>query len=87
MVSPTRGFNRYPDVDTRSLCACRSESHRGSAEAGRDNLLPAEPIDRELVREVWDELRAALERHLAAVTLEDLCQRKRTQIGEVMYYI
>jgi Rrf2 family transcriptional regulator, cysteine metabolism repressor len=57
------------------------------AEAGRDNIAPAEPIDRELVREVWDELRAAVERHLAAVTLEDLCQRKRVQIGEVMYYI
>jgi Rrf2 family protein len=57
------------------------------AEAGRDNLVPGEPIDRELVREVWEELRAALERHLAAVTLDDLCQRKRTLIGEVMYYI
>jgi Rrf2 family protein len=57
------------------------------AEAGRDNLAPAEPIDRELVREVWEELRAALESHLAAITLDDLCQRKRAQIGEVMYYI
>ena len=57
------------------------------AEAGRDNLAPAEPLDREIVRGVWDELRAALERHLGGVTLDDLCQRKRQMSGEVMYYI
>ena len=56
-------------------------------EAGRDSLVPSEPLDRELVREVWDELRASLERYLAAVTLDDLAQRKRAQTGEMMYHI
>jgi Rrf2 family transcriptional regulator, cysteine metabolism repressor len=57
------------------------------AEAGRDSLVPAEPLDRELVRDVWDELRASLKRYLAGVTLDDLCQRKRAQVGEMMYHI
>lgn len=56
-------------------------------ETGRDSESPAEPLDRELVREVWDETRALIERHLASVTLEDLWQRKRQRLGEVMYYI
>ncbi len=57
------------------------------ADAGRDGLAPAEPVDRELVREVWCGLREVIERYLASITLEDLCQRKRQRIGEVMYYI
>ena len=56
-------------------------------DAGRDSLAPAEPIDRELLRDVWDALRDALERYLRDITLDDLCQRKRTRSGEVMYYI
>src|SRR5689334_25212104 len=58
-----------------------------AAEAGRDGQTPVEPADRELIREVWCELRGALERYLAGITLEDLCQRKRLRVGEVMYYI
>ena len=57
------------------------------AETGRDGLPPADPVDRELVREVWCGLREGIERYLAGITLEDLCQRKRQRIGEVMYYI
>jgi len=57
------------------------------ADSGRDNLVPAEPLDRELVRDIWDQLRAVLEHHLGGVTLDDLCQRKRHMTGEVMYYI
>jgi Rrf2 family protein len=56
-------------------------------DAGRDSPTPAEPIDRELLRDVWDALRAALERYLGDITLDDLCQRKRARSGEVMYYI
>src|SRR5262249_26330041 len=56
-------------------------------DAGRDNLTSAEPADRELIREIWDELRAALERRLADISLDDLIQRKRERAGEVMYYI
>ena len=56
-------------------------------ESGRDGHVPAEPIDGELVREVWGGMRDVLERYLAAITLDDLWQRKRQRSGEVMYYI
>ena len=56
-------------------------------DAGRDSQAPAEPLDRELLRDVWDTLRDAMERHLRDITLDDLCQRKRARSGEVMYYI
>jgi Rrf2 family cysteine metabolism transcriptional repressor len=57
------------------------------ADAGRDTLISAEPVDRELIRDLWDDLRAVLEQRLASTTLEDLVQRKRERAGEVMYYI
>lgn len=57
------------------------------ADPGRDTLTPADSIDRELTRDVWEELRAVLERYLASVTLDDLVQRKRQILGEIMYYI
>ena len=57
------------------------------SDSGRDNVSSSEPIDRELIREVWDELRALLEQRLASVTIEDLVQRKRERSGEMMYYI
>jgi Rrf2 family protein len=56
-------------------------------DSGRDSLAPAEPLDRELLRDVWEALRVALERYLHDITLVDLCQRKRARSGEVMYYI
>jgi DNA-binding IscR family transcriptional regulator len=40
-----------------------------------------------LIRDVWDELRAVLQRYLASVTLDDLVQRKQQILGEIMYYI
>ncbi|HEX5690479.1 MAG TPA: Rrf2 family transcriptional regulator [Roseiflexaceae bacterium] len=55
--------------------------------AGGDSLTPGEPLDRELMRDIWDTLRATIERHLSSITLDDLCQRKRARVGEVMYYI
>lgn len=57
------------------------------SEAGRDGVPPAEPIDRDLVRDVWAGARDTIEAYLRGVTLDDLCQRKRRKIGEVMYYI
>ncbi|WP_298403547.1 Rrf2 family transcriptional regulator [uncultured Chloroflexus sp.] len=57
------------------------------AESGRDDLQPTEPFDRSLIDEVWSELRAAIEQRLASMTLDDLCQRKRSHDGAVMYYI
>jgi Rrf2 family protein len=57
------------------------------ADAGRDGLPPSEPLDRDVVRGVWDGARAALESYLRGITLDDLCQSKRQKSGEVMYYI
>lgn len=44
-------------------------------------------IDREIVREIWCQMRELLQQQLGALTLEDLCQRKRERTGMVMYYI
>jgi Rrf2 family transcriptional regulator, cysteine metabolism repressor len=57
------------------------------SDAGRDNVTPTESIDRELIRAVWGELRAVVERYLASVTLDDLVKHKRQISGEIMYYI
>ena len=57
------------------------------ADAGRDTLASAEPTDRDVIRQLWDELRTVLEQRLASITIEDLVQRKRERAGEVMYYI
>lgn len=57
------------------------------AEATRDDLVATQPDDSLIVDRVWDELRAQIEQILARTTLEDLCQRKREQSGDVMYYI
>ncbi len=57
------------------------------AESGRDDLQPSDLADRELIDEVWQELRATIERRLATITLDDLCQRKRSRNDAMMYYI
>jgi Rrf2 family protein len=57
------------------------------ADAGRESMAAAEPIDRDVVRDVWDGARSTLEAYLRGITLDDLCQAKRRKSGEVMYYI
>jgi Rrf2 family protein len=57
------------------------------ADGGREIGDAAEPIDLDLIREIWTGARDALERYLGNLTLEDLTQRKRRRVGEVMYYI
>jgi Rrf2 family transcriptional regulator, cysteine metabolism repressor len=37
--------------------------------------------------DVWNGLRDAVESYLAAITLDDLAQRKRERDGQTMYYI
>jgi Rrf2 family transcriptional regulator, cysteine metabolism repressor len=56
-------------------------------DTGRDSIKPLEPVDREVIREVWLGARGALEGYLAGLTLDDLLQRKRSHSGEVMYHI
>lgn len=57
------------------------------SEPGRDDIPPRVPEDHALVDELWGELRLRLEQTLAAISLEDLCQRKRERSGNTMYYI
>jgi Rrf2 family protein len=57
------------------------------SEPTREDLVPTAPEDHELVDETWAALRARLEQILSAITLDDLCQRKRQRSGGVMYYI
>ncbi len=53
----------------------------------RDDLLPTQPDDREVMDQIWLELRETLEKALRTITLEDLCQRKNQRAGNLMYYI
>ena len=52
-----------------------------------DSIQPTDPVDRDLLRDVWCETRDVLQRYLGGLTLEDLCQRKRQRTDAVMYYI
>lgn len=53
----------------------------------RDDLAPTQPEDHDLVDELWASLRDQIGKVLGAITLDDLCQRKRQRSGDVMYYI
>lgn len=55
-------------------------------EAGAENPT-TDPFDRDIIREIWDDLRSTIQEHLGATNLDDLRQRKRSREGEVMYYI
>jgi Rrf2 family cysteine metabolism transcriptional repressor len=56
-------------------------------DSGRDALTPADPIDREVVREVWVGARVTVESYFNELTLDELLQRKRRHSGDLMYYI
>lgn len=56
-------------------------------EPTREGLTSTVPEDLVLVNEVWVELRDRLKAILAAITLDDICQRKRQYAEPVMYYI
>ena len=47
----------------------------------------AQALDLNIIREVWAGARDAIESYFGGITLEDLAQRKRRRVGEVMYYI
>jgi Rrf2 family protein len=58
-----------------------------TGETVRDEHRPSPLEDHDLVDELWSELREQVEELLAAITLDELCQRKRQRAGNIMYYI
>jgi Rrf2 family transcriptional regulator, cysteine metabolism repressor len=58
-----------------------------ASEGPREHHSAAVPEDQELIDAVWDELRDRVDGLLGKITLEELCQRKRSREGQVMYYI
>ncbi|MEI8167256.1 MAG: Rrf2 family transcriptional regulator, partial [Chloroflexales bacterium] len=54
-----------------------------TGETARDDLHPTVPEDHDLVDEFWCELRGRIEGLLDAISLDDLCQRKRQRDGNV----
>lgn len=78
---------RRPDAITLLEVLNALEGPLLPADHARDDLMPTQPEDHDLVDELWGELREQIARVLAGVTLDDLCQRKRQRSGDVMYYI
>ena len=46
-----------------------------------------EPIEAEVLREVWREVEATIGHILESITLDDLCQRKLARERQIMYHI
>jgi Rrf2 family protein len=78
---------RSPDQITVLEAIVALEGPLVPIDSGREGVEPTDPVDRALVHEVWNDMRATIEAHLGAITLDELCQRKRKRVGEVMYYI
>ena len=78
---------RAPDSITLLEALTSLEGPLLPNEPTRDDLNPSVPEDHALVDEIWATLRERVEAIFAAMTLDDLCQRKRQRSGGVMYYI
>ncbi|NJM05964.1 Rrf2 family transcriptional regulator [Candidatus Gracilibacteria bacterium] len=78
---------RSPDQITLLEILTVLEGQFIASDSGRDDLRPLQLDDSEIINNVWNDIRTTLEDRLRAVTLEDLCQRKRQREGSVMYYI
>ncbi len=78
---------RAPDTITLLEVLTSLEGPLLPNEPTRDDLNPSVPEDHALVDELWATLRERVEAIFAAMTLDDLCQRKRQRSGGVMYYI
>jgi Rrf2 family protein len=48
---------------------------------------PGEPLEAEVLREVWRDVEAAIGEVLESITLDALCQRKLARERQIMYYI
>lgn len=46
-----------------------------------------QPLEAEILAEVWRQLEATISELLESITLEDLCQRKLAREAQIMYYI
>jgi DNA-binding IscR family transcriptional regulator len=46
-----------------------------------------EPLEAEILRDVWHQVEATIGQVLESITLDDLCQRKLAHEQIVMYYI
>jgi len=78
---------RRPDTITMLDVLSALEGPLLPADHSRDDLEPSQPEDHELVDDLWGELRSEIGKVFSAITLDDLCQRKRQRSGDVMYYI
>jgi DNA-binding IscR family transcriptional regulator len=78
---------RRPDAITLLDALVVLEGPLLPSEPSREDLSPTQPDDYALIDIVWEELRGRIEQILVETTLDDLCQRKRQQSGDVMYYI
>jgi Rrf2 family protein len=61
----------------------------GYSPAGNLDTLPSpgEPLEAEILREVWRQVEEAIAGVLESTTLDGLCQRKLARERQIMYYI
>jgi Rrf2 family protein len=78
---------RRPDTITLLEALSALEGPLLPSDHSREDLTPTQPEDHDLVDALWVDLREQINKVFAAVTLDDLCQRKRQRSGDVMYYI
>jgi Rrf2 family cysteine metabolism transcriptional repressor len=48
---------------------------------------PGEPLEAEILRQVWRQVEDAITAVLGSISLDDLCQRKLAREQQTMYYI
>ncbi|NJP08026.1 MAG: Rrf2 family transcriptional regulator [Chloroflexaceae bacterium] len=80
-------LTRSPDQITLMEALSALEGPLIANDTARDDLVPTQPDDSVMIREIWDALRHNIATFLQNITLEDLCQRKRQRAGNIMYYI
>ncbi len=56
-------------------------------ERTREDRAPTVPEDHALIDTLWIDLSSQIMKQLAAITLDDLCQRKQQRLGALMYHI
>jgi Rrf2 family cysteine metabolism transcriptional repressor len=76
-----------PNRITLAEAVCALEGDYSLAKDLNASPPPDDPVEADILRDVWRQVDAAIAQVLESITLDDLCQRKLAREREVMYYI